>query len=218
MKIKSLESNKGQIPNIPKNPRFIKDERFKILVKSIQDFPKMMELRPIVFVTNEKKNVVIGGNMRLKALIELGYKDIPENWAKDATKLSDEEIREFTIKDNVDSGSDDWDLIANEWNADQLKDWGMFLPESQSNDEKVEPKKFIDEFNEIKNQDAQFPIVPEFLEKHECFIIPVSNEIDENFIRNIFGLNKNFESRDGKKRKSNVISVENVRTNFHSRS
>lgn len=218
MKLNQLKENKGQVPNLPKNPRFIKDERFVKLVKSIQDFPKMMELRPIVYIAHENKNIVIGGNMRLKAIKELGYKEIPESWTKNATNLNDKERREFVIKDNVAFGNDDWDMIANEWDSDQLEGWGVYLPLSTEDKENVaiSSKNFIDEFNEIKNEDCELAIVPEFLEKHECFIIPVSNEIDENFIRNVFGLNKNFKSRDGKVRKTNVINIDDVRKSFHS--
>ena len=140
MKISLLKNNIGQIPNVPKNPRLIKDERFEKLVQSIKDFPKMLELRPIVYVIHDEQNVIIGGNMRLKALQELGYKDIPDEWLKDATELTDEERKEFIIKDNVAFGNDDWDLIANEWDAEQLEGWGMelqgceYLSEQEQND------------------------------------------------------------------------------------
>lgn len=132
MKIRELKNNTGQIPNIPKNPRFIKNERFDKLVKSIKEFPKMLELRPIVYVVYENQNIVIGGNMRLKALIELGFKDIPNEYLKEATHLSDEEKKRFVIADNVAFGNDDFDLLANEWETDQLNDWGMELPNFES--------------------------------------------------------------------------------------
>jgi DNA modification methylase len=129
MKVSKLKNNSGQVPNLPKNPRFIKDERFNKLVKSVKDFPKMMELRPIVYVTYENENIVIGGNMRLKALIELGFKEVPESYLRDATGLTDDERREFIIKDNIAFGSDDWALINADWNAVELEGWGLEIPD-----------------------------------------------------------------------------------------
>lgn len=110
------------IKSNPNNPRVIKDARFKKLVKSIQEFPKMMALRPLVV---DADNVVLGGNMRLKALKELGYKEVPQEWVKKATDLTEEEQKRFIIADNVGFGEDDWDMLANEWNLEQLDDWGM---------------------------------------------------------------------------------------------
>ena len=106
----------------PNNPRIIKDEKFEKLKKSIQDFPKMMELRPMVINAD---NIVLGGNMRLKALKELGYKEVPEEWVKRAEDLTEDEQRQFIIKDNVGFGEHDWEMLAIEWNADELSDWGL---------------------------------------------------------------------------------------------
>lgn len=109
----------------PKNPRIIKDDRFKKLVKSIQEFPKMMELRPIV-VDND--GMVLGGNMRLKVLQHLKYKEIPDNWVKRADELTEEEKQRFIIEDNVGFGEWNWDELANEWDAVKLEEWGLELP------------------------------------------------------------------------------------------
>jgi hypothetical protein len=111
-------------PN-PDNPRVIRDEKFKRLCKSIQDFPKMMELRPIVI---DSDNVVLGGNMRLKALQSLGFKDVPDSWVKRAQDLTEEEKKRFIITDNAGFGEWDWDMLANEWNADDLVQWGLDVP------------------------------------------------------------------------------------------
>lgn len=111
-------------PN-PNNPRLIKDDKFKKLVKSIEEFPKMMDLRPIVV---DSEMIVQGGNMRLKALHELGYKEIPDTWLKQATDFTPDEFREFIIKDNVGFGEWDWEMIANEWDAEQLTNWGLDIP------------------------------------------------------------------------------------------
>jgi len=122
MKLSELKKN-------PNNPRLIKDDKFKKLVQSLQDFPQMMELRPII--TNGD-NMVLGGNMRLAALKELNYKEIPDEWVKRATDLTPEQQREFIIKDNVSFGLHDWDVLANEWDSDQLEEWGIDIPNFES--------------------------------------------------------------------------------------
>jgi hypothetical protein len=111
-------------PN-PNNPRIIKDDKFKKLVKSINDFPKMMALRPIVV---DENFIVQGGNMRLKALQEIGFKDIPDEWVKQVSDLNEDEKKQFIIKDNVGFGEWDWDDLANNWDAEQLTDWGLDIP------------------------------------------------------------------------------------------
>ena len=113
--IKDIKSN-------PNNPRIIKDDKFKKLVQSIIDFPRMLEIRPIV-VNDEM--VVLGGNMRLKACKEAGLKEIPVIKASD---LTPEQQREFIIKDNVGFGEWDWAMLANEWDYKELDDWGLTLP------------------------------------------------------------------------------------------
>ena len=118
VKLSSIKSN-------PNNPRLIKDDRFEKLKKSIQDFPKMMALRPMVVNSDM---VVLGGNMRLKALKELGYKEIPNEWVKKAHTLTDEEIKRFIIVDNVGFGEHDWDVLANEWDPEQLTEQGLDIP------------------------------------------------------------------------------------------
>jgi hypothetical protein len=103
----------------PNNPRICKDHKFKQLVKSIQDFPQMLELRPIVI---DENNMVLGGNMRLKACIEAGLTDVP---VIHANNLTEEKKREFIIKDNVSFGSHDWSELANNWDVDLIQEWGL---------------------------------------------------------------------------------------------
>ena len=112
-------------PN-PNNPRLIKDDKFQKLVNSIREFPKMMELRPMVVNSD---NIVLGGNMRLKALKELCYKDIPDEWVKSAKDLTEDEARRFIIADNVGFGEHDWEILKNEWDVDELNDWGLDIPD-----------------------------------------------------------------------------------------
>ena len=112
-------------PN-PKNPRIIKDGKFQKLVKSIQEFPDMLNKRPLVVFTDvDGKYIVLGGNMRLKALKELKHETVPIIVADEWTE---EQKNEFLIKDNVGFGEWDWDSLANEWDSEKLDDWGLDLP------------------------------------------------------------------------------------------
>jgi len=115
VKINSIKTN-------PKNPRLIKDDKFKKLVNSIKEFPQMLELRPIVV---DENNIILGGNMRHKACIEAGLKEVYIVQAKD---LTEQQKDEFIVKDNVGFGEWDWDILANEWDTDKLENWGLDLP------------------------------------------------------------------------------------------
>ena len=114
-----------QVKTNPKNPRVIKDDKFKKLVNSIQEFPDMLNKRPLVcFTDTDGKYVVLGGNMRLKACNELKLTEIPIILADEWTE---EQKDEFLIKDNVGFGEWDWDDLANEWDAEKLEEWGLDL-------------------------------------------------------------------------------------------
>lgn len=106
----------------PNNPRIIKDDKFSKLVTSIQEFPEMLKIRPIVYADDF---IVLGGNIRLEAAKAAGLKEI---WAIDASELTSEQKREFIIKDNVGFGEWDWDILANEWDVPELEDWGLEFP------------------------------------------------------------------------------------------
>jgi DNA modification methylase len=108
----------SQVKNNPNNPRLIKNDKFKKLVKSVQEFPEMLELRPIVV---DEDMIVLGGNMRLKACQEAGLKEV---WIEVAD-LTEQQKKEFTIKDNVGFGEWEWDMLANEWEQTELEDWGL---------------------------------------------------------------------------------------------
>jgi DNA modification methylase len=120
MKVEKVKIN--EVKTNPKNPRLIKDDKFKKLVKSIQDFPQMLELRPIVV---DENNIVLGGNMRLKACKEAGLKEV---FIVKADNLTEQQKDEFIVKDNVGFGEWDWDILANEWDTEKLQDWGLDLP------------------------------------------------------------------------------------------
>ena len=126
----------NSIKGIPNNPRLIKDDKFAKLVKSIKEFPEMLELRPIV--VNDDM-VVLGGNMRLKACKEAGLKEIPIMKASD---LTEEQQKEFIIKDNVGFGEWDYAMLANEWNTEELTEWGLDLPDFTAGDETAEEDDF----------------------------------------------------------------------------
>lgn len=123
IKIKRLHPNEGQIEGLPTNPRQIKKKAFDSLKKSIKDAPEMLHLRELIVYPYGDDFVVIGGNMRLRACRELGFEELPCKVLPVETPA--EKLREYAIKDNVEAGEDDWDVLANEWNAEELTEWGM---------------------------------------------------------------------------------------------
>lgn len=127
-------------PN-PNNPRLIKDDKFKKLVKSIQEFPEMLDTREVVV---NKDHIILGGNMRFKAAKEAGLKEVPVkivDWDEDKQ-------RQFIIKDNVSGGEWDWDLLANEWDVEELDDWGLDVPKDF-----LEPEEVVeDEAPEVSDE------------------------------------------------------------------
>jgi hypothetical protein len=156
----------SQLKSNPNNPRIIKDDKFRKLVTSITEFPEMLEARPIVC---DPDGVVLGGNMRLKACREAGLKEVPAY----VVTWEEAKQREFIIKDNVGYGEWDWDILANEWDANQLEDWGLdvWTPEP-------EPEDLI---GEEKGKPATMKITfesPEQLQKAE---IDIQEILDRKF-------------------------------------
>jgi len=137
--------NLSELKANPRNPRLIKDERFKKLVQSIKEFPKMLELRPIII---DKDDMILAGNMRFKALKELGYKDIEDAWVKRADELTEDEIKRFIIVDNVGFGEDDYDILAADYETDDLLDWGVELPNPEDSDNDI---SYVDDFSNNVN-------------------------------------------------------------------
>lgn len=136
--IRTVKENK-------KNPRYIRDNKFKKLVKSIKDFPEMLEYRPIIV---DENMTILGGNMRYKAAKAAGLFEIYIDVVKDWT---DKQKEQFIIKDNVGFGDWDWDLLANEWDVQDLNDWGLNLPEFEPNN--IE----INEAVEVSNEGDKCP-------------------------------------------------------------
>lgn len=123
--IGKLELNNGQLQGLPKNPRYIKDERYEALKKSIGDAPEMLEARMLLVYPLDNGNfIVLGGNMRLRVCKELGFMELPCFVFKKETPV--EKLKEYVIKDNVEFGNIDWDSLANDdWDVGELGDWGM---------------------------------------------------------------------------------------------
>jgi len=163
------------LPN-PNNPRLIKDDRFKKLVNSIKEFPKMMELRPMVV---DENYITLGGNMRLKALKDLGYKEIPDEWIKQASDLTPEESRRFIIADNVGFGEHDWEMLANEWDIDELNKWGLE----------------VDGLEKDENIEGEITISSELDEQSNYIVLKFSKDIDWLQAQSIFGLQSTYSLR-----------------------
>jgi ParB-like chromosome segregation protein Spo0J len=162
VKISAIKSN-------PNNPRLIKDDKFHKLVKSIKEFPQMLELRPII-VNDEM--VILGGNMRHKACIEAGLKEVTIVKAKD---LTEEQQKEFIIKDNVGFGEWDWDILANEWDTESLEEWGLDLPILMN-----EPS--LDELiGEEKNKPATMKITFDSAEQLQKAEIDIQELLDRKY-------------------------------------
>ena len=143
-----MEIQKVKISEVklnPNNPRIIKDDKFAKLVKSIQELPQMLEIRPIVVNADM---VVLGGNMRLKACKEAGLKEVP---IIIADNLSEEQQREFLIKDNVSGGEWDFEMLANEWDVDELNEWGLEVPTFATDVDYSEKNKELD-LNDFEDQ------------------------------------------------------------------
>jgi ParB-like chromosome segregation protein Spo0J len=154
MKLKDIKPN-------PNNPRVLRDDKFQKLKQSIKEFPKMLSLRPMVI---DENNVVLGGNMRLRVLQELGFNDIDEAWVKRSSDLTEEEKKRFIIADNVSFGEWDWDTLANDWDVVDLEAWGLEIP-FYDEEVKQEESKEEEELNviELKFYDKDYKIVKEKL-------------------------------------------------------
>ena len=163
IKISKIQSN-------PNNPRLIKDYKFRKLVKSIKEFPEMLKLRPIVV---DEKNIILGGNMRYKACIEAGLKEI---YVIQADDLTENQKKEFIIKDNSSFGDWDWDVIANEWDIKDLNDWGVDMPILN---EKLEV---------IGNESPEIEVTEEILEEHNYIVFTFDNKLDWQVAKEILDI------------------------------
>jgi hypothetical protein len=161
----------------PNNPRIIKDDKFNKLVKSINEFPQMLKLRPIV--VNDDM-IVLGGNMRLKACREAGLKEIP---IIKASELTEEQQKEFIVKDNVGFGDWNWEDLANDWDAEDLENWGLDIP-GVSDSEQIEGEVKIS--NELDQQS-------------NYIVLKFSTDIDWLQVQSIFQLESTYSLRQNGK-------------------
>mgnify|MGYP003147258039 CR=1 FL=1 len=174
VKINKVKSN-------PNNPRLIKGAKFKKLVQSIKDFPEMLKLRPIVV---NKEMIVLGGNMRLKACIDAGLKEV---WIAKAWELTPEQEQEFIIKDNSNFGEWDWDVLGNEWNSVKLDEWGVDV---WINNEDIEEPAFGELTQENQNKPPSIKITfltPKDLEDAEQEIKNILTKYDKAYYSVSFG-------------------------------
>ena len=177
-----IEVNEGQIPELPRNPRIIKDERFDALKKSSKENPEMLALREIIVVPHEGKFVAIGGNMRLLAMRELKFKVamckvVPES-------VPAETLRAYAIKDNIAFGELDWDALANEWNTEELENFGLELDglteeidEDEEGDEEDESEEDAQETRALHIVFQSPKEMQEFLEKHRVELNKLRAEV-----------------------------------------
>lgn len=193
-----IDYNKGQVEGLPKNPRFIRDSRYEAMRKSIEESPEMLELRELIVFPYQGRYVTVCGNQRLRASKELKFTELPCKVLAEDTPAK--KLREYASKDNFLFGEDDKDILDNEWNKDELVDWGMeFEPEKPKD-------KFKQRFESIHDEDAIYPLVPKYDEKHELFIIMVENAVDANWLREQLNMQKMKSYKTGAVSKSNVVS------------
>lgn len=153
----------GEIKTNPKNPRVIKDEKYKKLVQSIKEFPEMLEIRPIVV---DKDFIVLGGNMRLKACKEAGLEEIPVICAE---SLTPQQQKEFIIKDNVSFGQWDWKVLNEEWDNEFLSSWGMDVLQFGN----------VEGLDQV-NYESEWVGMPEFKPKDEVFKLIINFESEQD--------------------------------------
>ena len=155
--------NIASVKENPDNPRFIKDSKFKKLVKSIKAFPEMLEKRPIVV---DEDMVVLGGNMRLKACKSAGLFEV---WVDIAEDWTEAQKREFIIKDNVGFGEWDWDILANDWDNVQLSDWALevWQPEEDVDYSILDDDTFADDLEDMRSGVKKAIQIPFELEHYD---------------------------------------------------
>lgn len=152
-----------------KNPRTLDKDKFEKLKQSLKEFPEMLDKRPIIVANG----VILGGNMRYKAAVELGFKEVP---VIDASDWTEEQRQQFIIKDNLSFGNWDWDILANEWEVNKLEDWGMDLPIVN---ERLEA---------IKDGQPEITVTEEILEEHNYIVFTFDNQLDWQVAKELFDI------------------------------
>jgi hypothetical protein len=165
----------SKVKGNPSNPRIIKNDKFKKLVKSIQEFPEMLKLRPIVV---DEDMMVLGGNMRLKASKDAGLKEV---WIEVAEGLTEEQKKEFIVKDNVGFGEWEYDILANEWDSSKLTEWGLDVWLNEDD---------IKELKNPVNTESENPLAVEIDTECNYIILKFTKDIDWIYANNLFKLEK----------------------------
>lgn len=156
------------------NPRFIKDHKMEKLIKSLKEFPEMMELRPMVV---DENMMVLGGNMRRKALGLMGFEEIPDSWVKKVGELTEEQKKRFIIQDNNGFGEWDVDVLADQWEIEDLENWGLEIPG-------------LDEIKETKDipDRGEKEFAEDLLLEHNYIVLYFDNAMDWEVAMDRFGL------------------------------
>ena len=163
----------SKVKGNPSNPRIIKNDKFKKLVKSIKEFPEMLKLRPIVV---DEDFMVLGGNMRLKASKEAGLKEV---WIDIAEGLTEDQKKEFIVKDNVGFGEWEWDMLANEWDSVKLTEWGLDVWQNEDD---------IKEIQNPENNETENNFATELDRESNYIVLKFNNDIDWIQAKTLFGL------------------------------
>ena len=163
----------SKVKGNPSNPRIIKNDKFKKLVKSIQEFPEMLKLRPIVV---DEDMMVLGGNMRLKASKDAGLKEV---WIEVAEGLTEDQKKEFIVKDNVGFGEWEWDMLANEWDSSKLTEWGLDVWLNEDD---------IQELKNPENKESENPFATELDRESNYIVLKFDADIDWLQAKTLFDL------------------------------
>lgn len=170
-----LELNSGQIEGVPANPRFIKDEKFEALKKSLQESPEFLKARPLLVFPLNDKFIVVGGNQRLRAAKQLKFKDIPCYVLPQTTTAK--KLREYVLKDNMEYGQIDWEHMSEDWDKEELKDWDFEIPEGWDFDEpeEIEEEPLPDD---LTAEDKNKPFVIKIVCEDEKQLKDFTNDLD----------------------------------------
>jgi hypothetical protein len=174
----------GDITPNKLNPRFIKDEKFKKLVQSIKDFPQMLEIRPIVV---DENSIILGGNMRYSAAKSAGLKEV---FIIKAENLTEEQKKEFIVKDNVGFGEWDWDILANEWESEKLTEWGLEMPFFEDSDD-LDESFTLPDGDKAPFQQMTFTLADEQAEQIKNAIADIKNTEEYKYCETMGNENSN---------------------------
>lgn len=181
-------------PN-PDNPRLFRRDKLQKLIKSIEEFPKMMSIRPIVV---DEDGTILGGNLRYEALRKMGKKTIPDDWVVKASELTEEEKRRFIVADNVELGTWDDEMLRRQYSFDELEAWGA---------EFIKPPKQED----YTNQNCVYPLIPEYDEKYTAIVIVCKTATEEAHIRTKLNIPKKARSYKNKYLgETNIVNASDI--------